>query len=316
MQRDNNSVRLLHDKALLSPDRLAVVFGHRSIDFHQLSYRIKQNVSYLQSIGVREGDPILVVLPASIELTVLLFACMQMGALCVLADPNLGQQKLNQLALSIQPRCYVSNTLGLLRGSRLEGLRRIPVRINVGKKRCSPYGLREAKAMWPSDQVVRVSHDHPAFRVVALDSDGRLSDNVMTHGAIVDGVVEMKDRMPQRDGVVMAYDLGFSVIQLCCGSSVINVASGSDLSRSQGKKWVKQMNAYRVTHCQVSKKKVNALLVGGCLSLRYWVIDDGPICDQLIQTWRSSFPNAVPVEPFSWKDGCSGADAVDIISVM
>ena len=72
--------RVLHRRAEATPDARFVTCGHESVSYQHAVQRAEQAAAALAAIGVRRGDPVVVMLPNCLEFLDLWFGCALIGA--------------------------------------------------------------------------------------------------------------------------------------------------------------------------------------------------------------------------------------------
>lgn len=162
------------------PDRLAIVeLGTgRRITSGALAVRVGHLAAALHSRGVRPGQRVAVLVPPGIDLTTLVYALWQLGAVVVVADAGLGLRRLAAALRGAGPDHVVGigRALALVRASRVPGTR-------------IPFGPEEA------DRLVAAGASLPwTPPALAGDADGAV---LFTSGATgpPKGVVYTRDRL-------------------------------------------------------------------------------------------------------------------------
>ncbi|MFB9164945.1 alpha/beta fold hydrolase [Arthrobacter psychrochitiniphilus] len=70
--------------------------GTRSLSWAQLSCDVDDLAAGLRELGVKAGDRVSLLVPPGINLTTLIYACLRLGAVIVVADPGLGTKGLSR----------------------------------------------------------------------------------------------------------------------------------------------------------------------------------------------------------------------------
>jgi len=100
----------------------AVVDIHppRSLSWAELGGRVNALAAGLQQIGVKSGDRVNLLVPPGIELTSLIYACLRLGAVIVVADAGLGTKGLGRAIKGAGPSFLIGIDRALT-GARLLG---------------------------------------------------------------------------------------------------------------------------------------------------------------------------------------------------
>ncbi|OIH83846.1 hydrolase [Arthrobacter sp. UCD-GKA] len=92
----------------------------RSLSWSQLGQRVNALAGGLAGIGVKSGDRVNLLVPPGIELTSLIYACLRLGAVIVVADAGLGTQGLGRAIRGAGPS-YLIGIDRALTGARFLG---------------------------------------------------------------------------------------------------------------------------------------------------------------------------------------------------
>ncbi|GAB3531730.1 alpha/beta fold hydrolase [Arthrobacter tecti] len=79
----------------------------RSLSWRELDARITALAGALQGIGVRPGSRVSLMVPPGVELTVLIYACLRLGAVIVVADAGLGAKGLSRAVRGAVPEFLI-----------------------------------------------------------------------------------------------------------------------------------------------------------------------------------------------------------------
>lgn len=88
---------LLGQRAVLHPDREALVFPRERASYRDLAARAQGFARGLAGLGVRRGDRVGLLLPASVDLMALLFAATKLGAIPVPVNARFKRHELSQI---------------------------------------------------------------------------------------------------------------------------------------------------------------------------------------------------------------------------
>lgn len=87
--------------------------GPRTVSWALLSRRVRELASGLVAFGVRPGDRVSLLVPPGADLTAVLYACLRVGAVVVVADAGLGVGGLSRAVRGAHPRFVVGELPGL-----------------------------------------------------------------------------------------------------------------------------------------------------------------------------------------------------------
>jgi len=86
----------------------------RTVSWRLLSRRVRQIAAGLVHIGVKPGDRVSLLVPPSADLTAVLYACVRIGAIVVVADAGLGLPGLTRAVRGARPDFVIGAAPGLL----------------------------------------------------------------------------------------------------------------------------------------------------------------------------------------------------------
>ena len=88
--------------------------GPRRVSWRQLSDRVRQISAGLSAIGVRKGQRVSLLIPPGPTLTAVLYACLRIGAVVVVADAGLGVKGLTRAVRGSWPDFVIAEAPGLI----------------------------------------------------------------------------------------------------------------------------------------------------------------------------------------------------------
>ena len=132
MTQPANVVRLFFESVDRFPDHTALIEKTTSITYKQLAGKVLQTASYFMREGIREGDKVLIFLPAGIDLYRIVLALLYLGAVPVFLDEWVSKSRMEMC-------CRIANCTVFIgtRESRLLGwifssdLRKIPIKLGT-----------------------------------------------------------------------------------------------------------------------------------------------------------------------------------------
>ena len=87
--------------------------GERHVSWQQLDDRVRRIAAGLASVGVQKGHRVSVLVPPGPTLTAIVYACLRMGAVVVVADAGLGVQGLSRAVRGAWPDVIIGEARGL-----------------------------------------------------------------------------------------------------------------------------------------------------------------------------------------------------------
>jgi acyl-coenzyme A synthetase/AMP-(fatty) acid ligase/pimeloyl-ACP methyl ester carboxylesterase len=88
--------------------------GPRVVSWKLLSRRVRQIAAGLVRVGVKKGDRVSLLVPPGADLTAVLYACVRIGAVVVVADAGLGVRGLTRAVRGAWPHHIIGATPGLI----------------------------------------------------------------------------------------------------------------------------------------------------------------------------------------------------------
>ncbi len=85
----------------------------RRVSWRQLDDRVRRLAAGLHRIGVRKGDRVSLLVPPGPTLSAVVYACLRIGAVVVVADAGLGIRGLTRAVRGACPDFVIGETLGL-----------------------------------------------------------------------------------------------------------------------------------------------------------------------------------------------------------
>ncbi len=90
------------------------IFPVRSLSWAQLGQRVNDMAKGLEQLGVKPGSRVSLLVPPGIELTTLIYACLRLGAVIVVADAGLGTKGLGRAIKGAGPQFLIGIQRALL----------------------------------------------------------------------------------------------------------------------------------------------------------------------------------------------------------
>ncbi|MEN0130149.1 MAG: alpha/beta fold hydrolase [Brevundimonas sp.] len=121
----------------------------RTVSWRALSRRTNEIARGLSAIGVRRGDRVAVLVPPGADLTAVLYACLRLGAVVVVADAGLGLTGLSRAIKAAEPVAVIGIERALLAA---KALRWAPTLVAAG-----PVNRRARKALGVQHTLVELA---------------------------------------------------------------------------------------------------------------------------------------------------------------
>ncbi|MCC3269936.1 alpha/beta fold hydrolase [Arthrobacter gengyunqii] len=135
-----------------------------TLSWAELAARVNQLAAGLSAAGVRAGDRVNLLVPPGIELTSLIYACLRLGAVIVVADAGLGTKGMGRAIKGAGP-AYIVGIERALTGARLFGW----PGIRISAETLSPAKARLLGVKHSVPELIAAGRDATAGR----DSDGQ-----------------------------------------------------------------------------------------------------------------------------------------------
>lgn len=175
---------ILAEQARRRPGALAILDGACRLTFAELEREVEGAAGWLQELGLRRGQAVLVFVPMSADLYVALLAMFRLGVTALFLDPSAGRAHIEQCCARRAPDAL----LAIRRAHWLRlvspALRRIPLKVAVG-------GWVPGARRWPERfgpavvAAVAVEPEEPALVTFTSGSTGAPKAAVRTHGFLI-----------------------------------------------------------------------------------------------------------------------------------
>lgn len=105
---DVSIVDLIQKNAVETPDKIALVYANEQLTYAQLEEKTNSCAFALQQRGVGVGDKVAIIPTKSLEITVLLYAILKLGAIYVPIDANYPEQRIRTIIDDCKPKLVVT----------------------------------------------------------------------------------------------------------------------------------------------------------------------------------------------------------------
>lgn len=187
---------------------LAVVDIHppRSLSWSELGQRVNALAAGLQEIGVKAGDRVNLLVPPGIELTSLIYACLRLGAVIVVADAGLGTKGLGRAIKGAGPSFLIGIDRALT-GARVLNWPGIKISVSsLSPKKRTLLGVAHTL-----DELLEIGGrktvDASSFEPAAPDADAAILFTSGSTGPAKGAVYTHRQLAAMRDTLRDTYDL-------------------------------------------------------------------------------------------------------------
>jgi acyl-CoA synthetase (AMP-forming)/AMP-acid ligase II len=183
--------------AVLEPRTRRGKRTYAALSFFQLLASVQRYVLGLHKAGIRRGTRVVLMVPPSRELTRLVYALLQVGAVPVLVDPGMGVAHLGRCLAEAQPEAFIGIPKAhMARWCLGWGRPTLRTCIVAGTGRWSPFGLATAAfSAEPAHGEVPFCFpqpDDPAAILFTSGSTGVPKGAVYTHGIFAAQVEQLR----------------------------------------------------------------------------------------------------------------------------
>ena len=289
-----------------SPLTTALVFGEQSLTYQQLNERAERLAAVLQAQGVGPDVLVGIAVERSLEMVVGLLAVLKAGGAYVPFDPEYPPERLAYMAQD-------SGIAWLLTQAHL--LQRLPSMASVQTLVLDEY-LDESRAPSPLLQPVVLSPDNLAYVIYTSGSTGAAKGVTISHGALVNYVQAVLERLPLEGARSMAVvstiaaDLGHTTLfgALCSGRTLHVVPLDTSLDAAR---FGQYMDRHEIDVLKIVPSHIEALLAdewaGQVLPKRCLVLGGEACSSELLRRIAQAAPQCRVVNHYGPTETTVGA---------
>ncbi len=279
-----NLVALLHERAALHPERVALIEAgtSRSVSYGELADRVGRGAATLHGIGLREGNTILIFQPVSVALYEIVLAALHAGLRVMLADPSAGEVFLGKCCERLTPDALFGPAKAHLLRVVVPRMRRI--RVGIHSSGWWP-GSKRWRVTNPPAPLAMVTERHPALITFTSGSTGVPKAAVRTHGFLLAQHRVLAEALDFKDGEVDLTTLPVFVLA--------NLASGlTSILAPPGTEFANSILKFHPTRCAASPAFFESLLSRGLPPFTKIFLGGAPVFPDLLARLRAFLPAA------------------------
>jgi acyl-CoA synthetase (AMP-forming)/AMP-acid ligase II len=201
-----------------------------TLSFLDLESAASRAAAMLTASGLQAGDPVLVLVPMSVDLYVALLAIFRLRLLAVFLDPSAGRQHIERCCAALPPKALIATPKAHLLRCIRPALRRIPIAFATGRLRLP--GARSWSA-WnqyaPYPTVAACGPNTPALMTFTSGSTGAPKAALRSHGRLAAQQQILAAELRTAPGDLVLSGLPIFILSNL-GSGAANLIPGCDLS--------------------------------------------------------------------------------------
>jgi acyl-CoA synthetase (AMP-forming)/AMP-acid ligase II len=292
-----NLVSLLAGRAKLHPGRIALVDSStgsdRVVTYEELAARVSAGAEFLNDIGLKRGNTVLVFQPVSLELYEFLLAAFHSGLKVMLADPSAGRGFLSQCCRRLAPDAFFGSWKAQCLRLVVPEMRRIPLAIGTG---AFFPGVRAWNPHDGSQVMADVPDEEPALITFTSGSTGVPKAAVRTHGFLLAQHAALSKALDFEEGEVDLITLPVFVLANLA-SGLTSVLAATDLAKPGSPDTAAiraQCRRHQVTRCAGSPAFFEAFLASpeGMFDLAKLYTGGAPVFPDLLRRLLAALPLA------------------------
>ena len=242
-KKEMNIIQHFLKKAVLYPDKAAIIDPKHRISFKQLKSEIEETAAYFYKKGIRAGDRVLIFVPMSVELYRTVLAIFYMGATAVFLDEWVSKKRLEVCCDIADCKAFIAVSKVRILAIFSKAIRKIPIHLGTSYK-----GSDQKIAMYPANG------EETALITFTTGSTGIPKAAKRTHAFLNEQFDALKKAVePQVKDVDMPVLPIVLLLNLGIGcTSVIADFKASKPNKIVPKKIINQINKYQVNRLTAS----------------------------------------------------------------
>ena len=175
----------LQEQCRQSGDCPAIISQNQSISFAELDRASSCAAAYLQDLGLKPGDRVLVFLPMSIDLYIALLALFKLGLIAMFVDPSAGQTHLEHCCQISPPQALLATPKASLLLLKSPALRQIPLKLVPNISLLGLKNWYRFRTYSPSPTLYPATAETPALLTFTSGSTGKPKAALRSHGFLL-----------------------------------------------------------------------------------------------------------------------------------
>ncbi|MBC7530440.1 MAG: AMP-binding protein [Oligoflexus sp.] len=256
-----NPALIVRNYAKHNPDKIAIATPLGQLSYGEFEARTDGYAATMQRAGIKQGHKVVLMIKPSMELYVLAFALIKLGAIPVVVDPGMGLRRMLRSYRSVSPEAFVGITPAhVVRMFARKAFETVKIKIWVKEGGLSFSGdkgpLFAAEGLFP---IAPTQRDDLAIINFTTGSTGPAKPVEATYGmALATVELVVKDLHQTADDIDMVTVPFFGIVSLIVGSTVVippmNPAKPADVDPQT---IIDTINRYRVTVMLASPALLN-----------------------------------------------------------
>ena len=206
-ESEMNLADFLTDTTNQIPDHVAIRFEGESITFAEMNRRVDALATGLRGLGLRQGDVCILMMPNSINWTLVYYALAKLGAVVVPVNFLYRQRELEYMFRDSGARAFVGHNDYLKEPvTVLDSMPSIEIRIAEGQDLSQDFTpLNDILDKGQDFQTHKTKPDDPFCIIYTSGTTGQPKGAVLTHGSIMNDVIAVsKVRHYETEDIILS----------------------------------------------------------------------------------------------------------------